>query len=94
MQEDKASPNEGEDSGETGSSDLELDEMHSDDALEDDEETGLTGVDRKARSNRKRRNTRLDERIAGEGISKEEKDIATQSLIRTSLINALLIGLW
>ncbi|KAJ9649066.1 hypothetical protein H2199_000979 [Coniosporium tulheliwenetii] len=94
VQEDKASPNEGEDSGETGSSDLELDEMHSDDALEDDEETGLTGVDRKARSNRKRRNTRLDERIAGEGISKEEKDIATQSLIRTSLINALLIGLW
>ncbi|EON65512.1 hypothetical protein W97_04750 [Coniosporium apollinis CBS 100218] len=94
VQEDKASANEGDDSGETGSSDLELDEMHSDDALEDDEETGLTGVDRKARSKRKRRNTRLDERVAVEGITKEEKDIARQSLIRTSLINALLIGLW
>ncbi|KAF2195761.1 TPT-domain-containing protein [Zopfia rhizophila CBS 207.26] len=83
-------------SGRTESTDLELDDMRSEDGLEDDEETGLTGRDRRRRRRRKRRNTRLDQRVVEDGVrfTLEEKKIATQSLIHSMLINALLIGLW
>ncbi|KAF2835630.1 TPT-domain-containing protein [Patellaria atrata CBS 101060] len=80
---------------ESGSEDLELDDMHSDDGLEDDEETGLTSYDRRSRRRRKKRKLRIDERIAGDvKITDEEKKLATKSIVRASLINALLIGLW
>ncbi len=76
------------------SEELELDYMASEDGL-DGEETGLTKEDRRKKRRRRRRRTRLNERIAGDGRgSSEGKSLADQSVLRRSLINALLIGLW
>ncbi|CAI6334568.1 unnamed protein product [Periconia digitata] len=78
----------------TDSDDLELDDMSAD-GLEDDEETGLTGRDRRRRRRRKRKNTLLDQRIIPDGkLTKEEEKAANQTLIRSMVINAVLIGLW
>ncbi|KAF2115570.1 triose-phosphate transporter family-domain-containing protein [Lophiotrema nucula] len=81
------------DSSEKSESD-DLDEMR--DGLEDDEETGLTGRDRRRRRKRKRRNTLLDQRVVNDGLqyTKEEEKLADQSLLRSMLVNTLLIGLW
>lgn len=76
------------------SEDVELDDMLSEDGA-DDEETGLTKEDIRKRRRRKRRRTRLNERIAGDATgTKEEESLADQSVLKRSLINALLIGLW
>lgn len=76
------------------SEDLELDDL-SDDTLQDDEETGLTGKDKGRRKKRRRQNTLLDHRIAGEiKITAEEKKEADQNVFRKSLVNGILIGLW
>lgn len=77
------------------STDFELDDMSAD-GLEDDEETGLTKRDRRRRRRRKRRNTLLDQRIvpSADTYTKEEKKLADQNLIKSMLINAVLIGLW
>lgn len=76
------------------STDFELDEM-SGDGLEDDEETGLTKRDRRRRRKKKRRNTLLDQRIVPEDTyTKEEKKLADQNLIKSMLVNGLLICLW
>jgi hypothetical protein len=95
LEEDRASDSEDSDnSGKTESDDLELDDM-SGDGLEDDEETGLTGRDRRRRRRRKRRNTLLDQRIVPEvKLSREEAKLADQNMIQAMLVNALLIGLW
>lgn len=74
----------------------EVDDL-SDEGLQDDEETGLTGKDKGKRKNKRRRNTLLDQRIAGEVkvvISDEEKKEADQNVVRKSLINGLLIAMW
>lgn len=76
------------------SSDMETNDTGSDGGLEDDEETGLTGYNKRKRRRRKRRNTKLDERVAETKVTREEEKIATQSLLRALLINAVLIGLW
>jgi solute carrier family 35 protein C2 len=93
--EDISSDSERSDGSEkTESDDLELDDM-SGDGLEDDEETGLTGRDRRRRRRRKRRNTLLDQRIVPEvKLTKEEEKLADQNMLHTMLINAALIGLW
>jgi len=93
--EDRSSDSErSDDSEKTESDDLELDDM-SGDGLEDDEETGLTGRDRRRRRRRKRRNTMLDQRIVPEvKLTKEEEKLADQNMLHTMLINAALIGLW
>ncbi len=76
------------------SEDVELDEL-SDDGLQDDEETGLTKKDKSRRKRRRRRNTLLDQRIAADvQITAEEKREADQNVVKRSLINGLLIGLW
>jgi solute carrier family 35 protein C2 len=77
------------------SDDLELDNM-SNDGLEDDEETGLTKRDRRRRRRRKRRNTLLDQRIVpnDDTYTKEEKKLADQNLLKSMLVNGVLIGLW
>ena len=76
------------------SEDVELDDMSSDDGL-DGEETGLTKEDRRRRRRRKKRHTRMNERIAGDGMAgREGKGLTDQSVLKRSLINALLIGLW
>lgn len=83
-----------DDDSRSDSTDFELDDM-SNDGLEDDEETGLTKRDRRRRRRRKRRNTLLDQRVVpGESYTKEEKKLADQNLIKSMLINAVLIGLW
>ncbi|KAL5328647.1 hypothetical protein ACEPPN_002149 [Leptodophora sp. 'Broadleaf-Isolate-01'] len=74
----------------------EVDDL-SDDGLQDDEETGLTGKDKGRRKSKRRRNTLLDQRIAGEVkvvISDEEKKEADQNVVRKSLINGMLIAMW
>lgn len=87
------------------SSDLEMNDMHSeddddDDELTDDEETGLTQAERKKRRQRKRRSTLLDERVAGshnnnvDDMRRTEEKLAKAQLLRTYAINAILIGLW
>jgi solute carrier family 35 protein C2 len=93
--EDRSSDSErSDDSGNSESDDLELDDM-SGDGLEDDEETGLTGRDRRRRRRRKRKNTLLDQRIVPEvKLTKEEEKLADQNMLRSMLINAVLIGLW
>ncbi|KAH0298622.1 hypothetical protein KCU71_g12808, partial [Aureobasidium melanogenum] len=76
-------------------SDWEMDDIRSDEGLEDDEETGLTIQERQKRTRRKRRNTLADERIVPDGdISKEEERLAAASFMREAIINSILIGLW
>lgn len=74
------------------SDELEMDDL-SDDGLQDDEETGLTGKDKDRRKRRRRRNTLLDERIAVT-ITDEEKKEADQNVLKKGIINGILIGLW
>ncbi|KAL1310826.1 hypothetical protein AAFC00_001063 [Neodothiora populina] len=77
------------------SSDWEMDDMRSDEGLQDDEETGLTQQERSKRKRRKRRNTMMEERIAqDDSMAKEERRLANASMLRDSLINAILIGMW
>ncbi|KAF2227914.1 triose-phosphate transporter family-domain-containing protein [Elsinoe ampelina] len=77
------------------SSDWEMQDIYSDDGLEDDEETGLTDVDKRKRRKQKRRNTLLDERIAHDHVVEtDEKNLAYQTLVKESAINALLIAMW
>lgn len=83
------------------SSDLEMNDMRSDeddDDLTDDEETGLTQAERRKRRTRKRRSTMLDERVAGGGnvgdVKRTEDELAKANLVRMYAVNALLIALW
>jgi solute carrier family 35, member C2 len=77
------------------SENLELDELDSEDNVEDDEETGLTAREQRRRRRQKRRNTRIDERIIGDlKVTKEEEREADQSVLKRSIVNVVLIGLW
>ncbi|KAI9720617.1 MAG: hypothetical protein M1812_002797 [Candelaria pacifica] len=74
------------------SEDVELNSMSDDSA---DEEMGLTGKSRGDRRRKRRKYTQLDGRIAGE--SKVANDVhkqADQSVVRKSVVNAILIGSW
>ncbi|KAI8964387.1 TPT-domain-containing protein [Daldinia sp. FL1419] len=66
----------------------------SEEDLHDDEETGLTKKDRRRKQAKRRRNTRLDQRIARDKITDEERKEADQNVFRKLVINAVLIGLW
>lgn len=66
----------------------------SDEDLHDDEETGLTAKERKRKQKKKRRNTLLDQRIARDNISADEKKVADQTVVRKMAVNGCLIGLW
>jgi solute carrier family 35 protein C2 len=70
------------------------DDSFSDEDLHDDEETGLTTKDRRRKKQKKRRNTLLDQRIARESVTAEEKREADRNVLKQSLINVTLIGLW
>jgi solute carrier family 35 protein C2 len=73
----------------------ELDEAGlTDEDLHDDEETGLTGKDRRRKRRKRRRNQLLDQRIAGDDLSPEEKKEADRNVARSLLVNGALIGLW
>jgi solute carrier family 35 protein C2 len=90
------SADEGSDlSAQSTSDDVELEELHSEDGFENDEETGLTSAERKERTRRKLRRMQLDERVAVDHkSSRQEQMEADQSVIKNSIINAILIGLW
>jgi len=67
------------------------------DELQDDEETGLTHADKSKRRKRKRRNTRLDERVVASSQTRSELNadrIASLALARRITINAALVLLW
>lgn len=77
------------------SDDMELEDLPSDEGLQDDEETGLTTKNRRRRRRRKRRNTRTDARVAREGqATSVEQSLADRNVVKQSLFNAVLIGLW
>ena len=77
------------------SSDIELDPLVGENNVADDEEVGLAKKERKKRQWRKRRNTRLDERVVTiTHASKDEDQIADTAVVKRSLINVVLIGLW
>jgi hypothetical protein len=65
-----------------------------DEDLHDDEETGLTGKDRRRKRRKRRHNQLLDQRIARDDISPEEKKEADLNVVKRLLINGALIGLW
>ncbi|KAI0596282.1 triose-phosphate transporter family-domain-containing protein [Biscogniauxia sp. FL1348] len=70
------------------------DESFSDEDLHDDEETGLTKADRRRKRDKRRRNTRLDQRIVRDKITDEERKEADQNMMRKLAVNSVLIGLW
>lgn len=79
----------------TSSDDFEMDDIVSEDGLEDDEETGLTSHDRRKRRRRKRRGTMMDERVApGADTREEEMRLASKSFWAAIVTNSILIGLW
>ena len=84
---------------------MEMDDMASDDDLDDDEETGLTHAERTRRTRRKEHNTNLDERIAdagggggssikSSGAAEETKKLISATMVKDLTVNALLITLW
>lgn len=85
---EESSSNESARPGEVDSGDLTDEDLH------DDEETGLTGKDKRRKRRKKRRNQRLDQRVVGDHISPEEKKEADLSVVKNLFINAILIGLW
>ena len=66
----------------------------SDEDLHDDEEAGLTGGDRRRKQHKRHRNTQLDQRVAQETVTEDERKEADRSVIKNLLINATLIALW
>ena len=52
----------------------------SEEDLHDDEETGLTKKDKRRKQAKRRRNTRLDQRIARDRITDEERKEADQNV--------------
>ncbi|KAK4545074.1 hypothetical protein LTR36_003625 [Oleoguttula mirabilis] len=81
------------DAGLSGS-DLDLEELRSDEELHDDEETGLTHAERRKRRRRKRRNTLLDERIVGDSEDATAERMATASVVHSLTIDGLLVVFW
>ena len=79
----------------TSDADRDMNDIGSDEGLDDDEETGLTQTDRRRRRRRKRRNTMLDERVTGGyNLTDEEEELATQSIVKATIMNVILIALW
>ncbi|KAM3080209.1 hypothetical protein ACMFMF_003618 [Clarireedia jacksonii] len=84
-----------DDDSKSTSDDMELNNLSEEGDLQDDEETGLTAKSKAMRTKKKRRNTTLDHRIAGDAvITAEEKKAADKNVVKKSLINGVLIGLW
>ncbi|AEO65903.1 uncharacterized protein THITE_2113501 [Thermothielavioides terrestris NRRL 8126] len=65
-----------------------------DEDLHDDEETGLTGKDKRRKRRKRRRNQLLDQRIVSDDISPEEKKEADRNVVKSLMVNGVLIGLW
>lgn len=77
------------------SSEIELDPLVGENDVVDDEEVGIATNERTKRQWRKRRNTRLDERVASiTHAAKDGDQIADTAVAKRSLVNIVLIGLW
>lgn len=79
----------------TDDEDMELEEMIDEDGLSDDEETGLTKTDKRKRKKRRRRDTGLDARIGGSGMTaKQEQKLVDRAVMKSLTVNVILIGSW
>lgn len=77
------------------SDDVELRQMGSESGLTDDEEVGLAQKDRRHRKRKKQKNTLLHQRVMGVTASSNQNEtLANRSVLKASLINALLIASW
>jgi solute carrier family 35, member C2 len=83
-----------EDSNANGLRRQEEDGDLSDEDLHDDEETGLTKKDKHRKQKKRRRNTLLDNRIAKDKITAEERKEADKNVMKRLLVNGCLILLW
>ena len=92
----------GEDGGWSSSDTVEMDEIRSDDELDDDEETGLTQGQRNQRTRRKEQNAQLDGHISPPAsihsrtgsIGTAEDKLVSATMLKNITINSLLIALW
>ncbi|GJN73118.1 triose-phosphate Transporter [Purpureocillium lilacinum] len=87
--EDGAPPRTGESSKDDPGND-----SSSDEDLHDDEEMGLTSKDRSRKQKKRRRNTRLDNRVAREKISADEAREADKLVVKDVAVILLFILLW
>ena len=82
----------------SSSEEHELDEVVSLPGSDNDEETGLTSAERRRYLRRKRRKNQLDTRIADQptygSLSKEAARLADRRVLRSLIINSLLIAAW
>lgn len=92
LSENKESGSENESGSMSGSEEHELGPIGSD--VDVDEETGLTGPERKKHVQRKRQRDALDARIGGAAASKHVEREADKDVIRKLVVNSGLIGLW
>lgn len=77
------------------SDDVEMDHLHSEEGLTDDEETGLTKKDKQHRKRRRRKIAGLDARLVGNSQSSgTEQKLADRNVLKAMLINVLLIASW
>lgn len=77
------------------SSEIELDPLVGENNVIDDEEVGIATNERTKRQWRKRRKTRLDERVASiTHATKDGDQTADTAVVKRSLVNVVLIGLW
>ncbi|KAJ8071696.1 hypothetical protein OCU04_002013 [Sclerotinia nivalis] len=84
-----------DDDSRSTSDDMELNNFSEEGDLQDDEETGLTAKSKAKRKKRKIRHQSMDHRIAGDiKVTTDEKKEADWNVVRKSLMNGSLIGLW
>lgn len=84
-----------DDDSRSTSDDMELNDFSEEGDLQDDEETGLTTHSKAERKKKKMRHQSMDHRIAGDiKVTTEEKKEADWNVVKKSLMNGVLIGLW
>ncbi|KAF7956658.1 hypothetical protein EAE96_003992 [Botrytis aclada] len=84
-----------DDDSRSTSDDMELNHFSEEGDLQDDEETGLTAKSKAKRKKKKIRHQSMDHRIAGDiKVTSDEKKEADWNVVRKSLMNGVLIGLW
>ncbi|TEY58870.1 hypothetical protein BOTCAL_0197g00020 [Botryotinia calthae] len=84
-----------DDDSRSTSDDMELNHFSEEGDLQDDEEMGLTAKSKAKRKKKKIRHQSMDHRIAGEiKVTKDEQKEADWNVVRKSLMNGVLIGLW
>ena len=79
----------------SGGDDIEMEEIDDEEGLSDDEETGLTKIDKRRRKRRRRTTTDLDARIGGSAMTADqEQKLADKAVWRALVINVILIASW